>query len=150
MFKRVEKRLKRKEREDELGLDEDMKEVLGFNDTDSDESESEVDSDEQSSMIDEEEMPDIEFDDDEAEGGDFDEESDDGELQNYEAGDQPERALITIAEALTNPIFIVSLDPDINECIVCPGKQLKSQKMIEAHKTSNACTLSLPLNPSSY
>ncbi|KAF7336834.1 hypothetical protein MVEN_02119500 [Mycena venus] len=38
MFKRVEKRRKRQEEEEELGLDEDAKEVLGLNDTDSDES----------------------------------------------------------------------------------------------------------------
>ena len=40
MFKRVEKRIRKREKEEELGLDGDMKEMLGLNDTDSDESSS--------------------------------------------------------------------------------------------------------------
>lgn len=140
MFKRVEKRIKRKKHEDELGLDEDMKDVLGLNDTDSDESESDIDS--------EDADQDIEADDnshDEMEGG-FDQESDDDGGDD----DQTERSLITVEEALKDPIFIVSLDPDIKECIVCPGKLLKTPVMVETHKSSNACTLSLPSRRFSY
>lgn len=135
MFKRVEKRIKRKKQEDELGLDEDMKDVLGLNDTDSDESESDVDDSEDDNQ-------DIEADDynhDELEG-DFDKESDD---DSNDDEDQTERSLITVQEALNDPIFIVSLDPDIKECIACPGKLLKSPVMVETHKSSNACTISL-------
>ncbi|EKM78076.1 hypothetical protein AGABI1DRAFT_114901, partial [Agaricus bisporus var. burnettii JB137-S8] len=137
MFKRLERRLKRKEREDELGLDEDMKEVLGLNDTDSDESESDVESDSHGGDI-----PDAESDDDEADAEeemDLDEEHYDSDSEGDQGSDErDERALITVAEALTNPIFLVSLDPTVNECIVCPGKQLKGQKMVETHKISNA------------
>jgi hypothetical protein len=45
MFKRAARRVKKKEREEALGLDEDMKEVLGMHDTDSEESNSDSDSD---------------------------------------------------------------------------------------------------------
>jgi hypothetical protein len=48
MFKRVAKRVKRKEEEEALGLDEDMKEALGMHDTDSDESESDSSEDDDS------------------------------------------------------------------------------------------------------
>ncbi|KAK2462969.1 hypothetical protein APHAL10511_005021 [Amanita phalloides] len=41
MFKRVEKRLKKREEEIQLGIDEETRDILGLNDTDSDESESE-------------------------------------------------------------------------------------------------------------
>jgi hypothetical protein len=40
MFKRVARRVKKKEEEEALGIDEDMKEVLGMHDTDSEESDS--------------------------------------------------------------------------------------------------------------
>jgi hypothetical protein len=140
MFKRVERRLKRREREDELGLDEDMKEVLGLNDTDSDESESDSDLDSHG------DIPDADSDEDEVEmdsdGGNDEEDGSDNEVDQQQS---EERALITIAEALSNPIFLVSLDPTINECIVCPGKQLKNPKMIEAHTSSKACMISLVL-----
>lgn len=142
MFKRVEKRLKRKQREDELGIDDDMKQVLGLNDTDSDESESDTDSEERSVDGEFEGIQDVESD-EAVEEGDFDDEESDND-------DEPERVLLTIEEALSNPIFIVSLDPDVRECIVCPGKQLKGAKMVEAHTSSNACTLSLPSNLFSY
>jgi hypothetical protein len=142
MLKRVEKHLKRKEREDELGLDEETKDILGLNDTDSDESDSENDSDEGSDervILNESEDDDVEV--DEAEEG-YDaiasEEEPDGEYRD-------ERGLVTISEGLHKPIFIVSLDPDIKECIVCPGKVLKGPTMVEKHKTSNACTLHLSL-----
>lgn len=142
MFKRLERRLKRKEREDELGLDEDMKEVLGLNDTDSDESESDVESDSHGGDILDAESDAEEVDEDEE--MDLDEEQADSDNEGDQGSDG--RALITIAEALTNPIFLVSLDPTVNECIVCPGKQLKGQKMVETHKISNACMISLALS----
>jgi hypothetical protein len=136
MFKRVEKRLKRKEREDELGLDEDMKDVLGLNDTDSDESDS--DSSAQGSFLA------IDNNGDEDEDLELGTASDD-ELERREDEADAERALVTVSEALNNPVFIVSLDPDISECIVCPGKLLKGTTMAEKHKTSNACALPLTL-----
>lgn len=132
MFKRVEKRRRKKEEEDELGLDEDTKEVLGMQDTDSDESNSDSDSDSDSGGSDVGE--DINGNGDEevendAEGGD---EEDDSEAENPE---------ITVQDALDDPVYLISLDPDVKACIVCPGKLLKHAKMIEVHRTSGVCTL---------
>ena len=43
MFKRIEKKAKKRKRDEELGLDDEAKQVLGLQDTDSDESESDSD-----------------------------------------------------------------------------------------------------------
>ncbi|CCO32454.1 hypothetical protein BN14_06514 [Rhizoctonia solani AG-1 IB] len=40
MYKRINKRIRKKEKEEELGLDDETKEILGMQDTDSDESDS--------------------------------------------------------------------------------------------------------------
>ena len=123
MFKRVEKRRRKKEEEEELGLDEDMKEVLGLQDTDSDESDSDSDSEQTSGIVDAAE--DIEGSGEEG-----------GEGESRKAGN----AEISIEDALADPVYLVSLEPDIKGCIVCPGKLLKHPKMIEVHKASNVCT----------
>ena len=124
MFKRVDKRRRKKEEEEKLGLDEDMKEILGMQDTDSEESESESDDD------DEEEEPEDDVD-GELVGEDEDEEE-----------KEEEDPSITVSQALKDPVYIVSILPDVKACIVCPGKLLKSVKMVQLHRTSNACTLS--------
>jgi hypothetical protein len=123
MFKRVEKRRRKKEEEEELGLDDDMKEVLGLQDTDSDESDSDSDSEQTSGIVDA--VEDIE--------GSWEE---GGEGEGRKAGN----AEISIEDALADPVYLVSLEPDIKGCIVCPGKLLKHPKMIEVHKASNVCT----------
>jgi len=122
MFKRVEKRRRKKEEEEELGLD-DMKEVLGLQDTDSDESDSDSDSEQTSGIVDA--VEDIEGSGEEG-----------GEGEGRKAGN----AEISIEDALADPVYLVSLEPDIKGCIVCPGKLLKHPKMIEVHKASNVCT----------
>ena len=124
MFKRVDKRRRKKEEEDKLGLDEEVKEILGIQDTDSEESESDSDSDEgqqEEESIADEEMNSGEDDDD----------------------DEEEDPSITVGQALKDPLYNVSVLPDIKACIVCPGKLLKSVRMVQLHRTSNACTLSL-------
>lgn len=131
MFKRVEKRFKRKQHEDELGIDEEMKDILGLNNTDSDESSSDDDDPLHGDLLEDEDT--------EPDGAD---ENLDSDARENEQG-VDERALITVSEALNDPVFIVSLDPDIKECIICPGKLLKGSVMVEKHKSSNACTLSL-------
>lgn len=117
MFKRVEKRRRRKEEEAESGLNEELKEIMGFNDTDSDESTSESESSD-------------------GEGESEDEEG--GLAQDEDDEDDPK---ITVSQALLDPIFVVSLFPEVKACIVCPGKHLKGEKMAELHRTSNACML---------
>jgi len=122
MFKRVDKRRRKKEEEEKLGLGEEMKEILGIQDTDSEESESESDDDD-----DEEEEP---------------EDDVDGELvgedEDEEEEEEEEDPSITVSQALKDPVYIVSILPDVKVCIVCPGKLLKSVKMVQLHRTSNA------------
>lgn len=114
MFKRVDKRRRKKEEEEKLGLDEEVKEILGIQDTDSEESESDSDSDSDS-----------------REQGDIHEEIPE---EDYDEEDPS----ITVGQALKDPFYIVSILPDVKACIVCPGKLLKSVKMVQLHRTSNA------------
>jgi hypothetical protein len=122
MFKRVDKRRRKKAEEEKLGLDEEVKEILGIQDTDSEESVSESESDEG-----------------EEEESAAEEEMNSGEDEE----DEEEDPSITVSQALKDPLYIVSILPDVKACIVCPGKLLKNVKMVQLHRTSNACTLSL-------
>ncbi|KAI0368693.1 hypothetical protein BV20DRAFT_454445 [Pilatotrama ljubarskyi] len=166
MFKRVAKHIRKKEREEELGLDGDMKEMLGMNDVDSDSDSSSSDSDEDGS---DEEIPtrdgafagaddsedeeeesgsgeegagELEEDDDESDGEGSGE---DGEMEGLdeedesEEGDEDEPPL-SVSEALQNPLYLVSLEPEVKACIVCPGKLIKNPIMAEVHLKSNAHT----------
>ena len=136
MFKRVDKRRRKKEEEEKLGLDEEVKEILGIHDTDSEESESDSDSDE--GEEEEEEEEESVADDEENFGEeDVDDEEDDDEEE------KKEDPSITVSQALKDPLYVVSVLPDMKACIVCPDKLLKSLKMVQLHRTSNACTLSL-------
>jgi hypothetical protein len=129
MFKRVDKRRRKKEEEDKLGLDEEVKEILGIQDTDSEESVSDSDSDSDEGQQEEESVA--------------DEEMNSGEDDDDEEEDEEEDPSITVGQALKDPLYNVSVLPDIKACIVCPGKLLKSIRMVQLHRTSNACTLSL-------
>ena len=124
MFKRVDRKRKKREEEEELGLDEDIKAIMGLNDTDSEESASESDS---------------------SSDGDSDaEQSGEGDLE--EAGDETEdegeddEPPISLSEALRDPVYVVSLDPDVRACILCKGKVIKGTPMSQVHKTSIVCT----------
>ncbi|KAG2341791.1 hypothetical protein BDR05DRAFT_964803 [Suillus weaverae] len=127
MFKRVEKKRKKLEEEEELGIDEDMKEFMGFNDTDSDESASDSDS-----------SSDGHSDADQLQSGeeDLEEEDEDGD----EMEDDDDEPPILLSEALRDPIYVVSLDPDVRACILCKGKIIKSTQMSTVHKASIAHT----------
>lgn len=172
MFKRVTRRQKRKEEEEDLGLTEEMKEVMGMQDTDSSESDSNSDDDSDSDSEgsgedekvpkfkgqkrkrgaeDEEELgPELE-EGTEGDDGELDGEveEDDGEKEEQEEeeqegeSDEDEEPTMSISAALQNPLHVVSLDPEIRTCVVCPGKLLKNAKMIEVHMASNVC---LPLS----
>ncbi|KAJ7126751.1 hypothetical protein C8R44DRAFT_830370 [Mycena epipterygia] len=122
MFKRVEKRRRKQEEEEELGLDDDMKEVLGINDTDSEESES--DSDESESNAEDNAG-------DAAAEGEADGDEDDDDEDDEESSEDGEEPPISVQEALRDPVYIVSIQPDVKACIVCPGKLIKSA---EAHE----------------
>ena len=134
MFKRVERRKKRQEKEEELGLDAETKEVLGLHDTDSEESESESekdvsgnededDAEELSDASGEEDQEDAEHDHD-----------DEGSAEDSE--DELVLPNISVTEAVRDPVYTVPLDPDVKACILCPGKLLKNTTMVDVHKSS--------------
>ncbi|KAJ7762026.1 hypothetical protein DFH07DRAFT_939652 [Mycena maculata] len=127
MFKRVEKRRRKQEEEEELGLDGEMKDVLGMNDTDSEESDS--DSDDSESETEGKEANAEE----EAEG-----EGDEDDEDSSEESDSAEEPPISVEEAIRDPVYIVSLQPDVKACIVCPGKLLKSAEVLVLHRASKA------------
>ena len=135
MFKRVEKKLTRKKEEEELGITEEIKEAIGFNDLDSSSDESEASSSGSSPKTSSKRKLSLEDDDELDAGSDgrgsgvsYDSEEDDND---YEAGVQ-----MTVEEALHNPLYIISLQPDIRGCIVCPRKLLKNDIMISVHVKS--------------
>jgi hypothetical protein len=121
MFKRVEKHRLKKEEEEILGIHD---EIMGLNDTDSEESTSE------SELSDDEENV----------AGSMGFESDDSE--NSSGVENEDDPLLSVDQALRDPIYVVSVYPEVRACIVCPGKHLKGQKMTQLHRTSNACMIS--------
>jgi hypothetical protein len=44
---------------------------------------------------------------------------------------------MTLEEALRDPIYLVSMDPEVKACVVCPGKLLKNFKMSGVHLSSH-------------
>lgn len=129
MFKRVEKKRKKLEEEEELGIDEDMKGFMGFNDTDSDESASDSDSGS-------DEHSDVQSGEEDLEEAGYE---DGDEMEDDDASDDDEETPILLSEALRDPIYIVSLDPDVRACILCKGKVIKGTQMSTVHKASTVC-----------
>jgi len=167
MFKRVERKLKKKQKEEELGIDEDMKEVLGIHDTDSDESDSESESSSSSSSDEnsdgdkdrvqrtnhslekkrkrgafESEDDEKVVDESDEDAGSTDPEDGNEDEEDEDWGDEDEddddAVDMSVEEALHNPLYIVSIQPDIRACILCPGKLLKTPKVVEVHEASQA------------
>ncbi|CUA68534.1 hypothetical protein RSOLAG22IIIB_03572 [Rhizoctonia solani] len=154
MYKRINKRIKKKEEEEALGLDGETKEMLGMPETDSDESDS---SDEDPSDGGSEESdgegkaksgttgrrrnPKVIF-----EGADSDiaslsgvemegSEEDEEEAGDDEGEDQPP---MSISEALNNPLYSIGKGSETQGCILCPGKELKHAKMASIHVESSS------------
>jgi hypothetical protein len=140
MFKRVEKRRRKKDEEDKLGLGDDMKEILGLQDTDSDESESDSDSDSYQGIVREEEEVEES---NETKGSVEQSVSEDSDWEDVE------ETPISVLEALRDPIYIVSIHTDIKACIVCPGKLLKNPQMTASHTKSKASP-SFPLSNTQF
>lgn len=139
MFKRVQKRLRKREREEELGIDGDMKEVLGLQDTDSDESDSSSEEEEGSDVEAQDAADDEE--DSQDDGSVILEEEGYAEVLDTESDDNEDLPEISVIEAVKNPVYIVSIQPKVEACILCPGKLLKNQKMSEVHKASKVSLL---------
>jgi hypothetical protein len=146
MFKRVDRRRKRKEKEERLGLDEDQLGVFGLHHTDSSESESDSSDSASTSSSDglttqsrkkrkREVSPPSYDEDEEDEDGEpaTDDEEDEGDSDH---GSHP---LLTIASALKEPIRPDS-DSETWVCVFCPGKTLKHAAMVKVHEASRVRT----------
>ncbi|CAG7849491.1 SubName: Full=Uncharacterized protein {ECO:0000313/EMBL:CCA74004.1} [Serendipita indica DSM 11827] len=138
MFKRVVKRQKKRQEDEENGITEEVKEMMGWQD--SDESSSESDQSEKteaSSSDSEDEHPTKKRkrkDEDEDESSDEDSErghsspaSESGDDQ-VEVNDE-EISRMTVREALKNSI-------EEQNCVICPGKLLKNIHMEKTHLES--------------
>ena len=142
MFKRVEKKLAKKKNEEELGFTEEIKEVIGLNDVDSNDSSSdETDASGSTSsprltskrkrLLDDELGPSSDAASEGQGSGASDDPEDDDE-------DEP-GVQMTVEEVLHDPLYIISLQPDIRGCIVCPQKLLKNDTMASVHTNSQVC-----------
>ena len=143
MFKRVEKKLARKKKEEGLGLSEELKEAIGLIDVDSDDSSS--DESEASSSTSNSQVPSKRkrlLDDEPDSSSDADSEG-----QDPEAADDPEECeddpgvQMSVEEALQDPLYIISIQPDIRGCIICPRKLLKNDAMASVHIKSQVCRI---------
>ncbi|KAF8753343.1 Starch binding domain [Rhizoctonia solani] len=138
MYKRINKRIRKKEKEEELGLDDETKEILGMQETDSDESDS---SDEEQSDEDSVEWNLIltrrESDTEGSSGA----ETEDLEVEDEEmADDEPP---MTVSEALRDPLYPIQKGSDVQGCILCPGKELKHTKMAAVAPTKDEAICNL-------
>lgn len=142
MFKRINKRIRKKEKEEAIGLDDELKGILGMNDTDSDESDSSSDSDRSDSddgsedelLSDSRDSPKLKL--QEGEADDSDEE---GNMEEDDSEDEQDDTIppMTISEALVEPLYAVRPGSDARACILCPGKELKHAKMVSVHVSSS-------------
>lgn len=150
MFKRIEKRRKRREEEIKLGIDNVTRDVLGLNDTDSEESES--DSDLPSDAFQGESEAEGSEDESESEeawggigGGGLDAESDASEEEEEEAeeADAGPRHIafpvVTAQQALDDPIYAHPTQDNVQQCSICPGRTLINTQTISQHLASKAC-----------
>lgn len=163
LYARTEKRIKKKEREDELGITavkdalREQGELEGSDDDEgdlSDESDSESDDEDGDEEGEEEDEGDDEGDEDGSEV-DEGEEGSDEEEEDSDGDEDDEGRLstsllsctrktndlafpLTIEEVETNPIYPMD---DHEGCVLCPGKTLKNEKMKETHLASS---VSLP------
>ena len=149
MFKRVDRRRKRKEIEERLGLDDDERGVFGLHDTDS--SESESDASESASASSSSATSSTQprkrrkrgtsspSNDEGGEDEDGDSATDD---EDEEGSSEHGIALrLTIASALKEPIRLILPDPEAWVCTFCPGKILKHEAMVKVHEASRVRTL---------
>jgi hypothetical protein len=141
MFKRVSQKLKKKEKEDELGIGEELREMFGGQETDSEESSSDSNSSGSNSDSDG---------DSEDEGAEDTEgqrnriQIDDDSNSDDEDGSPPP---VSLDKAATEPIYELSREkgPTHHGCIMCDGRILKSESMVADHlQSAVSFHLSLP------
>ncbi|EED86027.1 predicted protein [Postia placenta Mad-698-R] len=67
--------------------------------------------------------------------GESDEEDEvEDEVDESDADEPP----VSLTEALKDPLYTISLEPEIKACVSCPGRLLKNPTMEEVHRSSNA------------
>ncbi|EJD49071.1 hypothetical protein AURDEDRAFT_112776, partial [Auricularia subglabra TFB-10046 SS5] len=133
MYKRVAKHARKKAEEEDLGLDEEMKEVLGLQDTDDSESDSESSegdedaSDGEASGSDDEDASQDDrpsrlkrkleglYNDEEDEAEDSESEDDEGDSAGPSA-----------QEALEDPLYEIPVPKGSQSCAICPGRIFKN------------------------
>ena len=144
MFKRVEKKLAKRKEGQGLCASRNFEEVPGFDSIDSDDSisdagsEAESDSDSSSPQTRSKRKR------------SFSEELDDNERRgsgDAGSGDEPGiQVQMTVEEALHNPLYIVSMQPDVRGCIACSHKILKNDTMVSVHMSSRVSRASTPID----
>ncbi|KAH7341490.1 hypothetical protein B0J17DRAFT_262532 [Rhizoctonia solani] len=156
MYKRINKRIRKKEKEEALGLDDETKDMLGIPETDSDESDSsdeeQSDNGSEESDVEGETKPlgariqrrpeqlsesgrsDVES----LSGIEDSEEEGDGEEMDEDADGDEDEPPMTILEALQNPLYSIQKGSELQRCILCPGKELKHAKMASVHVESSS------------
>lgn len=67
--------------------------------------------------------------------------SDDEEVDEASDG-----GLISASDVLQHPFIPDPTSEDVTLCLVCPGKVLKNERMVEVHESSNVCSASNHLN----
>ena len=154
MFKRVDRRRKRKEIEERLDLDDDERGVFGLHDTDSSESESESNaSDSASSSATSSDGHSTQptkkrkrgasppSNDDESDENENEEPAADDEEDESGSGEYGSALRLTIASALKEPVRLIRTDPEAWVCTFCPGKVLKHATMVKVHEASRVRTI---------
>ena len=148
MFKRVDRRRRRKEIEEIFGLDGDETGVFGLHDTDSSESESESASSSATSSDGHHIQPTKKrkrgafppSNDNESDENEDVEPAVDDERESWNGEDGSARRL-TIASALKEPVRLICTDPEAWVCTLCPGKFLKHVAMAKVHEASRVRTI---------
>lgn len=124
MYKRAQKRERRKQRDEELGLSGDVIEILSMQDTDSEESSSSSNSEGSTTRAGIKRKRDDDSDAKISEG------------EESEASNEFEGSHISVKSALENPLYELSAPKDVIGCILCPGKLLKNLQMQRDHVES--------------
>lgn len=117
MLKRVERKRKRREEDEELGLDQETRGTMGLNDTDSDDSDSDLGHQTTPSQSDDSDA--------------------EGDAVTEDEG--IEDSSISVAEALKDPIYLISFNPTVHGCVLCKGKLIKNPRMAVLHQNANVC-----------
>ena len=140
MFKRVEKKLAKNKKEEELGLSEEIKAAVGLIDDDSSSDETEASSSTSNPQVPSKRK--LLLDDEPDASSDGDSEGQDsgtaGDPEDYE--DEP-GVQMSVEEAIHDPLYIISIQPDIRGCLVCPRKLLKNNTMASVHMKSQVCRI---------